>query len=86
MAAKGALLWIDKSSVNAAIHKAFTSASEKHYQKLENKTKNRSDKLDEILDIHVGGPAAMCRVSPISMAKAIKNHAELEGMRNSHLR
>lgn len=33
-----------------------------------------------------GGPSTFYRSSPISLAKAVKNHAELEGMRSSHLR
>lgn len=35
------------------------------------------------LDMQV---SALCRVSPIAMSKAIKNHAEFVGMCNSHLR
>ncbi|OVA12581.1 Creatinase [Macleaya cordata] len=31
-------------------------------------------------------PRGVYKVSPITIAKAVKNHAELEGMRNSHLR
>lgn len=32
------------------------------------------------------GPTAVYRSSPIALAKALKNDAELEGMRNAHLR
>ncbi|GKA07512.1 probable Xaa-Pro aminopeptidase P [Tanacetum coccineum] len=32
-----------------------------------------------------GGPSALCKSSPVSLAKAVKNDDELEGMRNSHL-
>lgn len=32
------------------------------------------------------GPTVMYTSSPLSLAKAVKNEAELEGMRNSHLR
>ena len=32
------------------------------------------------------GPIGFCRPSPVTFAKAVKNEAELEGMRNSHLR
>lgn len=31
-------------------------------------------------------PSGVYRASPISLAKAVKNDAELQGMRNSHLR
>lgn len=33
-----------------------------------------------------GGSTGVLKTSPISFAKALKNSAELEGMRNSHLR
>ncbi|KAF9609629.1 hypothetical protein IFM89_017768 [Coptis chinensis] len=34
----------------------------------------------------IAHPSTVCRISPISMAKAVKNNAELEGMHSSHLR
>ncbi|GAB2280214.1 Aminopeptidase P2 [Dionaea muscipula] len=32
------------------------------------------------------GPTGVYRSSPLAVAKAVKNEAEIEGMRNSHLR
>ncbi|XAR52596.1 Xaa-Pro aminopeptidase [Bertholletia excelsa] len=88
LAMKGAQLWMDTSSVNAAIANTYKSACERYFESLRNKNDKRKNRTIS----HDGstcqseGPAWLCRPSPISMAKAVKNHAELEGMRNSHLR
>ncbi|KAJ0982680.1 hypothetical protein J5N97_010935 [Dioscorea zingiberensis] len=68
LAAEGGKLWLDSSTVNAAVVSIYKSACNKH---------GRSGEK---------GPAALFKASPISIAKAVKNEAELEGMRNSHLR
>ncbi|KAF5803227.1 putative xaa-Pro aminopeptidase [Helianthus annuus] len=77
LAARGAHLWLDTSSVNAAISSTYATACDKYLERLSSKKKGYNLS---------GGPTALYKSSPISIAKAIKNHAELEGMRNSHLR
>lgn len=86
LAASGAKLWLDPSSVNAAIVSIFKSACDKHNRKTrkgENKEVVASIKNQ---DIQAEGPFGLYKVSPVTMAKAVKNRAEIEGMRNSHLR
>ncbi|GJZ06156.1 probable Xaa-Pro aminopeptidase P [Tanacetum coccineum] len=77
LAARGAHLWLDTASVNAAIASTYATACNKCLESLgsKNKGKNLS-----------GAPSALCKSSPVSLAKAVKNDAELEGMRNSHIR
>ncbi|KAJ6828090.1 putative Xaa-Pro aminopeptidase P [Iris pallida] len=93
LAEQGAKLWLDKSTVNAAIVSKFKSACDKKLQKLGDTARNRrvqEASPDNITVMHedsqIEGPAANYRVSPISHAKAVKNNAELEGMQTSHLR
>ena len=83
MAAQGARLWLDRSSVNAAIVNTYTAACERQYQHIENG--NKAQKNDS-LHGWSAAPAGLYKVSPIALPKAIKNAAELEGMRNCHLR
>ncbi|KAF3330158.1 Xaa-Pro aminopeptidase P [Carex littledalei] len=78
LALKGAKLWLDTSSVNAAIVSVFRSACERYSTELNNNSSNQS--------IHYGGPDAVYKVSPVALAKAVKNNAEIEGMKNAHLR
>ncbi|XP_065632318.1 aminopeptidase P2 [Quercus suber] len=85
LAAQGTHLWLDTSSVNAAIANAYKSACDKYMGSLGNKTKGQS-KIYDSSNGQSGGPTGVYGLSPISLAKAVKNHAELEGMRNSHLR
>ncbi|XP_052194624.1 aminopeptidase P2 isoform X11 [Diospyros lotus] len=88
LAMRGAHLWLDTSSVNAAIVNTYKSACERCYGSLgneSNKSKHNAKSYDGY-NGQSGGPAAVYRPSPISMAKAVKNHAELEGMLNCHLR
>ncbi|XP_028770817.1 aminopeptidase P2 [Neltuma alba] len=82
LAAKGASLWLDTSSVNAAIVNAYRAACDKYYHIQGTEQKGRVDGSSENLN----GPTAVRRFSPVSLAKAIKNESELEGMRNCHLR
>ncbi|XP_023537181.1 probable Xaa-Pro aminopeptidase P isoform X1 [Cucurbita pepo subsp. pepo] len=84
LAEKGANLWLDPVSVNAAIANAYRNACDKYFIRLGNKRKSK-DKTSETSNSHVG-PTGVYKSSPVSIAKAVKNHAELEGMRNSHLR
>ncbi|CAL5079121.1 unnamed protein product [Urochloa decumbens] len=65
LAEKGAKLWLDSSSVNAAIVTAFKSSCP---------------------DVENGAVHAVYNVSPVTLAKSVKNEAEIEGMKNSHLR
>ncbi|KAK9292664.1 hypothetical protein L1049_020642 [Liquidambar formosana] len=85
LAAQGAHLWLDTSSVNAAIINTFMSACDRYFGSLKNKSKNNTKTCDGF-NGQSGGPTGVYRMSPISLEKAVKNHAELEGMRNSHLR
>ncbi|KAL6543336.1 Aminopeptidase P2 [Orobanche hederae] len=84
LAAKGACLWLDRSSVSVAIVNAFKSACEKYSGTAENVEKNKRTAANGPVN-KSRRPASLYRGSPISFAKAIKNEAELEGMRNSHL-
>lgn len=85
LAAQGTHLWLDTSSVNAAIANTYKSACEKYTGSLGNKTKGEN-KIYDNSNVQSGRPTGVHRLSPISLAKAVKNHAELEGMQNSHLR
>lgn len=77
LAAEGARLLIDTSTVNAAIVNSFKSVADK--RRNESKSYGSSNgQLD--------GPAAVYQSSPICLAKALKNPAEIDGMRNAHLR
>ncbi|XP_021772939.1 probable Xaa-Pro aminopeptidase P isoform X2 [Chenopodium quinoa] len=78
LALEGARLLIDTATVNAAIANTFKSASnnKKEYKSRSYGSSNGGS----------NGATAVYSSSPISLAKALKNHAEIEGMRNSHLR
>ncbi|KAG2395139.1 uncharacterized protein HKW66_Vig0074850 [Vigna angularis] len=85
LAAQGTALWLDTSSVNAAIVNAYGAACDRYYRNRENKHKTRTNGFDgsiESSDV----PFAVHKVSPVSISKAIKNESELEGMQNCHLR
>lgn len=80
MAVDGAHLLIDTATVNAAIVNTFKLAA-KNFDKKERKSKlygSSNGGFERATAVH--------RSSPISIAKALKNDAEVEGMRNSHLR
>ncbi|PSS24931.1 Xaa-Pro aminopeptidase [Actinidia chinensis var. chinensis] len=81
LAMQGVHLWLDISSVNAAIVNTYKSACDKYFRSIGNKIKDNPSSNGQS-----GGPAGICRTSPIYTAKAVKNQAELEGMRDSHLR
>ncbi|KAJ7977972.1 Xaa-Pro aminopeptidase [Quillaja saponaria] len=85
LAAQGAHLWLDTSSVNAAIVNTYKSACDQYSIGQGSKSKTRTKTRDESNE-QFGGPTVVRRPSPISVAKAIKNPAELEGMQSSHLR
>ncbi|CAH9145144.1 unnamed protein product [Cuscuta epithymum] len=85
LAEKGVNLWMDTSSVNAAITNAYKSACDRYYGiPAVKKGNKKGTKHDSNGDSR--GPHALYRSSPVSMAKAVKNSAELEGMQSCHLR
>ncbi|KAI3509200.1 hypothetical protein L1887_24291 [Cichorium endivia] len=77
LAGRGAHLWLDTSSVNAAIVSTYATACDKYLESLGGKNKGKN--LNN-------APSLLCKSSPVSLFKAVKNHAELAGMCNSHLR
>ncbi|MFS7986651.1 putative hydrolase [Helianthus anomalus] len=77
LAARGGHLWLDTSSINAAISSTYATACDKYTETNGSKRKGKNSSV---------APTALCKSSPVSLAKAVKNHAELKGMRNSHLR
>lgn len=85
LAAQGTQLWLDPSSVNAAIMNTYKIANERYLESIENKKKNKNKKYGDT-NGQSGGPIGVFKTSPVSMAKALKNSAELEGMQNCHLR
>ncbi|KAK7284665.1 hypothetical protein RJT34_19415 [Clitoria ternatea] len=85
LAALGTGLWLDTSSVNAATVNAYKAACNRHYQNRESRPKTRTKGFDGSIE-HSDMPFAIHKVSPVSLAKAIKNESELEGMKNCHLR
>lgn len=89
LAAEGAKLWLDSAKISVAIKNAFDDACAQYYEDLEvaRSKKKRSSKEQSTIDKEeLDGPAALHRPSPLGIAKAIKNDAELEGMRQAHLR
>ncbi|WCJ43144.1 Aminopeptidase P2 [Euphorbia peplus] len=85
LAVQGIELWFDTSSVNAAIVNTYRSACHRHLENLGNNNNSKA----KIYDGSKGqpqGPSGVYKPSPISLAKALKNPAELEGMKSSHLR
>ncbi|GJN09927.1 hypothetical protein PR202_ga27981 [Eleusine coracana subsp. coracana] len=88
LAAKGVKLWLDSSSVNAAIVSAFKSSCDA-YKESKGKAGRRVEEKDKTPDGTAslnGELNVMFQASPVTLAKAIKNEAEVEGMKNSHLR
>ncbi|RAL52500.1 hypothetical protein DM860_007357 [Cuscuta australis] len=85
LAEKGANLWLDKSSVNAAIENAYTSACDRYSRSLGGRKGNKGGTSLDSNGVS-REPQALYRSSPVSMAKAVKNSAELEGMQSCHLR
>ncbi|KAF8388025.1 hypothetical protein HHK36_026691 [Tetracentron sinense] len=85
LAAKGTQLWLDTSSVNVALVNTYKSACDRYIASLGNKSKSKT-KTHEGPNGRPEGPTVLYRISPISLAKAVKNNAELKGMQNSHLR
>ncbi|KAK9735416.1 hypothetical protein RND81_04G204600 [Saponaria officinalis] len=80
LAVDGAHLMIDTAAVNAAIVATFKLAARIHDKKGHNTKSNNSS------NGQFDAATALYKSSPIAIAKALKNQAEIEGMRNSHLR
>lgn len=81
-------MWLDSARVSVAIKNAFDDACVQYYEDLETaRSRKRGSKEQTTTDKEeLDGPAALHRPSPVGIAKAIKNEAELEGMRQAHLR
>ncbi|KAL5986600.1 Aminopeptidase P2 [Asimina triloba] len=86
LAMQGAKLWLDTSCVSVAIVNAFKSACNRYLGRFGNKSENDTSWKHECAGAQTEGPAGVYKVSPITMAKAVKNHAEIEGMKHSHFR
>ncbi|KAL9272539.1 Aminopeptidase P2-like protein [Drosera capensis] len=82
---EGACLWIDGSSVNAAIVNTFKTSCDKHLEKSSNKKKDNAG-THAVINGKISGPTGVYRSSPVAVSKAVKNQAEIDGMRSSHLR
>lgn len=76
---------MDTSSVSAAIVNTYKSDCDKYFTTAGIVNKNKKPVANGP-DNQSFGPTAVYKSSPVSLAKAVKNEAELEGMRNSHLR
>lgn len=85
MAAEGAHLWLDTSSVNAAIVETYKAACDKYLMNRGSRGKTKNKQYFESGSLPVG-PSGVYMRCPVSLAKALKNPSELEGMQNSHLR
>ena len=85
LAAKGVHLWLDTSSINAAIVDTYKAACDQYSGHLDNKRKNKT-KAYGVTNGQSEVPTGVYKISPILLAKAVKNEAELEAMRNAHLR
>ncbi|XP_066398896.1 aminopeptidase P2-like [Miscanthus floridulus] len=93
LAEKGAKLWLDSSSVNAAIITAFKSSCDRRLKRKGKAGKKVGENEASSDDPITGDPgvqnlviSAVYNVSPVALAKSVKNDAEIEGMKNSHLR
>ncbi|WVZ62377.1 hypothetical protein U9M48_012135 [Paspalum notatum var. saurae] len=92
LAEKGAKLWLDSSSVNAAIVTAFKSSWNRHIKKkaagkqIGEKEASSDERTTRGPGVQSEALNAVYNVSPVTLAKSVKNEAEIEGMKNSHLR
>lgn len=85
LAARGAQLLMDPSTLNVAIISTYKSACEKYSKEPGSKEKSKTKSTDGSSG-YPAKPSGIYMQSPISWSKAIKNDAELQGMKNSHLR
>lgn len=78
--------------MNAAIVTAFKSSCDRRMKK-KGKVWKKVGEKEASLDkpttspgVEDGALNAVFNVSPVTLAKSVKNEAEIEGMKNSHLR
>lgn len=89
LASNGCKLWLDPSRVSVAIINTFEAACSEYYKKCKKSKKSgQAEKgpSNSESQHESDGPAALQRTSPVALAKAKKNVAELDGMRQAHLR
>lgn len=92
LAEKGAKLWLDSSSVNAAIVSVFRSSCDRYAKKVGKsgtqikKEASSDEPTTRSPGVQNGSLNGLYKVSPVTLAKSVKNEAEIEGMKNSHLR
>lgn len=93
LAHDGQKLWLDPSKVSVAVIDSFNDACSQYYEELKTEEGKMADaagpaeKTGDVVNIkEANGPAAIYRLSPVGLAKALKNAAELEGMKQAHLR
>lgn len=74
--------------MSVAIIDAFNDTCANYYADLKSAEAREVDSnIAEKVNIQeANGPAAIYRLSPVGLAKALKNAAELEGMKQAHLR
>ncbi|KAF6994641.1 hypothetical protein CFC21_011297 [Triticum aestivum] len=92
LAEKGAKLWLDSSSVNAAIVSVFRSGCDRYMRKRgkterqigkEASSDDPTTKKRGVQNMELNG---LYKASPVTLAKSVKNESEIRGMKNSHLR
>lgn len=90
----GCKLWLDTASVSIAISNTFDAACSTYYTNIVSYKRPDSSGVSSLTsefdrykyEQEKDGPAILRRTSPITIAKAKKNAAELDGMRQAHLR
>ena len=85
----GCKLWLDTSRASVAVVHAFEDACSLYYENSSSNKQSqqaRDGSRTSEYRHEKYGPAALHRTSPITLAKAKKNLAELEGMKQAHLR
>lgn len=89
LARRGCKIWLDPAKANLALYEGVQDAvkdalsTQKRKKSQSKKRKSDGDSVSPALSLDA---AVVEAPSPIAMAKAIKNPAELEGMREAHLR
>ncbi|MCO5599448.1 hypothetical protein L7F22_053552 [Adiantum nelumboides] len=89
LASDGCKLWLDPARVSIAMFNAFDAACKTHYSNCKKgKKAGQAGKVssNHISSNEMAAPFVLERTSPIALAKAKKNAAELNGMRQAHLR
>lgn len=86
LAADGLSLWVDTSKVSYAVYQAAKEAADANKANPKKRARTASDSSSSS-----GAPGASRKLlvelpSPVNAAKAVKNDAEMSGMREAHLR